>query len=71
MLFLKCNVLSGKQVERTIFSFGAYFGDHMVFQRAPSQAVVWGYSSMSSDNTNLNTFHNLVCVICQGTAATG
>ncbi|XP_060069656.1 sialate O-acetylesterase-like [Ylistrum balloti] len=25
------------------FKFAAYYGDHMVLQRAPKQAVVWGY----------------------------
>ncbi len=26
------------------FRFGSYYTDHMVLQRAPQQAVVWGYA---------------------------
>ena len=26
-------------------AFASYYGDHMVLQRAPARAIVWGYSS--------------------------
>jgi sialate O-acetylesterase len=31
------------------FQFASYYGDHMVLQRAPSEAVVWGYATEAGD----------------------
>lgn len=35
------------------FRFASYYGDHMVLQRAPHKAVVWGYGPVISDNTTV------------------
>ncbi|KAL7878367.1 hypothetical protein AOLI_G00093410 [Acnodon oligacanthus] len=31
------------------FSFASYYGDHMVLQRAPERAVVWGYARSGTE----------------------
>ncbi|KAL6478646.1 hypothetical protein MHYP_G00120790 [Metynnis hypsauchen] len=31
------------------FSFASYYGDHMVLQRAPERAVVWGYATNGTE----------------------
>jgi len=33
--------------------FASYYSDHMVLQRAPSRAVLWGYSSITDDNITI------------------
>jgi len=33
--------------------FARYYGNHMVLQRAPSRAVIWGYGPFISDNTSI------------------
>jgi len=35
------------------FHFARYYGNHMVLQRAPSRAVIWGYGPVISDNTSV------------------
>ena len=35
------------------FHFARYYGNHMVLQRAPSRAVVWGYGPFIGDNTSV------------------
>jgi len=35
------------------FHFARYYGNHMVLQRAPSRAVIWGYGPFISDNTSV------------------
>lgn len=36
------------------FQFANYFGSHMVLQRAPSQAVVWGYGPLTKENHTIS-----------------
>jgi len=36
------------------FDFAHYYGDHMVLQRAPSRAVVWGYGPLIGVNTSVS-----------------
>jgi len=48
------------------FHFARYYGNHMVLQRAPSRAVIWGYGPVLRDNTSVevtvdnNLTHRLV-----------
>jgi len=35
------------------FHFARYYGNHMVLQRAPSRAVIWGYGPIITDNTSV------------------
>ncbi|XP_033740503.1 sialate O-acetylesterase-like [Pecten maximus] len=36
------------------FSFAAYYGDHMVLQKAPQRAVIWGYSPYVYEMINVS-----------------
>ena len=36
------------------FHFARYYGNHMVLQRAPSRAVIWGYGPLVSENTSVS-----------------
>jgi hypothetical protein len=35
------------------FGFASYYASHMVLQRAPSQAVIWGYAVQDGDPVTL------------------
>ena len=35
------------------FHFARYYDDHMVLQRAPGRAVIWGYGPVINDNTSV------------------
>ncbi|XP_033740496.1 sialate O-acetylesterase-like [Pecten maximus] len=46
------------------FSFAAYYGDHMVLQKAPQRAVIWGYNPFTNEFIDVSVdqqkYHALV-----------
>ena len=35
------------------FSFASYYADHMVLQREPAEAAIWGYANAVGDQVNV------------------
>ena len=35
------------------FAFASYYGDHMVLQRGPQQAILWGYGPSPGSNVTV------------------
>ncbi|XP_063061145.1 sialate O-acetylesterase isoform X2 [Engraulis encrasicolus] len=42
------NLLTATSVAGNDFRFASYYGDHMVLQKAPERAVLWGYGTENS-----------------------
>ncbi|OWF41444.1 sialate O-acetylesterase-like [Mizuhopecten yessoensis] len=51
--FVLCILADNASSEPGKLSFASYYGDHMVLQRAPQRAVVWGYASLPVGSVNV------------------
>lgn len=59
LLMLPFDLLSGGSAG-IIFRFASYIGDHMVLQKEPAGAVIWGYSTLEADVTVTLSQHGKV-----------
>ena len=51
-----CDILEGPHIpgeHDSTLRFASYYADHMVLQRAPQRATVWGYASADDVGSNV------------------
>ena len=54
-IFISIFIIAGNT---GVFKLASYYGDHMVLQRAPKRAVIWGYAGYMTFNSNIYILFN-------------